>query len=399
MTSTTLFSDVVLPAATWYEKHDLNTTDMHPFVHSFNPAIAPPWQTRTDWDAWQTIAATFSELAADAPRRPHATSSRCRCCTTPPTRWPPRTAWSATGRPASASRCPGVTMPKLVEVERDYGAVAAKMAALGPLMDTPRRDDQGRHLRRGRAGRLPARTRTAPSAAGAGRRPAARWPATCTCARRSSRCPAPPTATWPPRASRRWRSAPAPGWPTWPPSTRASRSPSPTPRRAPVPVITSPEWSGSETGGRRYSPFTINVERLKPWHTLTGRQHFFLDHDWMAELGEGLPVYRPPLNMTALFAEPRDRRRRASSAITRALPDPAQQVVDPLGVPGQPVHAVALPRRPDDLDERPRTRPRSGSRTTTGSRRSTATASWSPGRSCRTGCPRARSTCTTRRTG
>src|SRR5690606_13677359 len=31
MTSTTLLSDVVLPAATWYEKHDLNTTDMHPY--------------------------------------------------------------------------------------------------------------------------------------------------------------------------------------------------------------------------------------------------------------------------------------------------------------------------------------------------------------------------------
>ena len=37
----------------------------------------------------------------------------------------------------------------------------------------------------------------------------------------------------------------------------------------PVPVITSPEWSGSETGGRRYAPFTVNVERAKPWHTLT----------------------------------------------------------------------------------------------------------------------------------
>jgi nitrate reductase / nitrite oxidoreductase, alpha subunit len=72
----------------------------------------------------------------------------------------------------------------------------------------------------------------------------------------------------------------------------------------PVPVITSPEWSGSETGGRRYSPFTINVERLKPWHTLSGRMHFYLDHDWITELGEGLPVYRPPLNMAALFAEP-----------------------------------------------------------------------------------------------
>ena len=70
MTSTTIFSDVVLPAATWYEKHDLNTTDMHPFVHSFNPAISPPWQTRTDWDAFMTISKRFSELAARAPGRP-----------------------------------------------------------------------------------------------------------------------------------------------------------------------------------------------------------------------------------------------------------------------------------------------------------------------------------------
>jgi nitrate reductase alpha subunit len=72
----------------------------------------------------------------------------------------------------------------------------------------------------------------------------------------------------------------------------------------PVPVITSPEWSGSEHGGRRYSPFTINVERQKPWHTLTGRQHLFVDHDWMHELGESMPVFRPPLDMHRLFGEP-----------------------------------------------------------------------------------------------
>src|SRR6185437_13362823 len=64
MTSTTLLSDVVLPAATWYEKHDLSSTDMHPFVHSFNPAIAPPWETRTDFDTFATIAREFSRQAA-----------------------------------------------------------------------------------------------------------------------------------------------------------------------------------------------------------------------------------------------------------------------------------------------------------------------------------------------
>jgi nitrate reductase alpha subunit len=67
-------------------------------------------------------------------------------------------------------------------------------------------------------------------------------------------------------------------------------------------VITSPEWSGSESGGRRYSPFTVNVERKKPWHTLTGRMHFFLDHDWMHEYGEALPTYRPPLSYVRHFS-------------------------------------------------------------------------------------------------
>jgi nitrate reductase / nitrite oxidoreductase, alpha subunit len=68
-------------------------------------------------------------------------------------------------------------------------------------------------------------------------------------------------------------------------------------------VITSPEWSGSEKGGRRYSPFVVNVERLKPWHTLTGRMHFYLDHEWMQEYGEALPAYRPPLNYLRFYGE------------------------------------------------------------------------------------------------
>jgi nitrate reductase alpha subunit len=68
-------------------------------------------------------------------------------------------------------------------------------------------------------------------------------------------------------------------------------------------VITSPEWSGIEAHDRRYAPFTINVERDKPWHTLSGRMQFYLDHSWMLELGEGLPVYRPPLHHRATFGD------------------------------------------------------------------------------------------------
>ena len=33
MDTSALYSDIVLPAATWYEKADLNSTDMHTFIH------------------------------------------------------------------------------------------------------------------------------------------------------------------------------------------------------------------------------------------------------------------------------------------------------------------------------------------------------------------------------
>ncbi|MFW5905424.1 MAG: molybdopterin-dependent oxidoreductase, partial [archaeon] len=41
MDSTAMYSDYVLPAASNYEKHDLNMTDMHSYVHPFTKAIEP----------------------------------------------------------------------------------------------------------------------------------------------------------------------------------------------------------------------------------------------------------------------------------------------------------------------------------------------------------------------
>ena len=76
MTSTCTYSDIVLPAATWYEKHDLSTTDMHPFVHSFNPAIPPPWEARTDFDAFHTIAAGVLPARGEAPGHAHGRDRR-----------------------------------------------------------------------------------------------------------------------------------------------------------------------------------------------------------------------------------------------------------------------------------------------------------------------------------
>jgi nitrate reductase alpha subunit len=44
MSTTCLYSDIVLPTATWYEKNDLNTSDMHPFIHPLSTAVDPAWQ-------------------------------------------------------------------------------------------------------------------------------------------------------------------------------------------------------------------------------------------------------------------------------------------------------------------------------------------------------------------
>jgi len=56
---------------------------------------------------------------------------------------------------------------------------------------------------------------------------------------------------------------------------------------------TSPLWSGLMNDGRAYAPYTYNVERLVPWRTLTGRQHFYLDHEMYIAYGEHLPTYKP----------------------------------------------------------------------------------------------------------
>ncbi|MGH3298624.1 MAG: nitrate reductase subunit alpha, partial [Trebonia sp.] len=135
MTSTCTFADVVLPAATWYEKHDISTTDMHPFVHSFNPAIAPPWEARTDFDAFTAIARDFSRLAVTHLGTRTDVVAAPLMHDTPDELAQP----GGAARDWKAGECepvPGVTMPRLITIERDYPAVVEKMAALGPLVDT-----------------------------------------------------------------------------------------------------------------------------------------------------------------------------------------------------------------------------------------------------------------------
>ena len=53
---------------------------------------------------------------------------------------------------------------------------------------------------------------------------------------------------------------------------------------------TSPLWSGLMNDGRAYAAYTYNYDRLVPWRTLTGRQHFYIDHERYLAYGEDLPT-------------------------------------------------------------------------------------------------------------
>ncbi|GAA1848283.1 nitrate reductase subunit alpha [Myceligenerans crystallogenes] len=302
MTSSTLFSDVVLPAATWYEKHDLSSTDMHPFVHSFNPAVDPPWQTRTDFDIFHTIARKVSAMAATHLGVREDLVAAPLAHDTPDELAVPYGAPEDPGAPMSERELvPGVTMPKLIVVERDYPAFADRLAALGPLTDSigmltkgvrfmPDAEVEYLGKKNGLVTEGPAKGRPrltkdvhaaemilALSGTTNGRLAVQGFEDQ---ERRTGR---PLADLARDEAGKRIRFEDV--------------------QARPVPVVTSPEWSGSEHGGRRYSAFVINVERHKPWHTLTGRQHFYLDHDWLTELGEALPVFRPPLDLHRLFGD------------------------------------------------------------------------------------------------
>ncbi|MFC0675693.1 nitrate reductase subunit alpha [Brachybacterium hainanense] len=300
MTSHTLHSDIVLPAATWYEKHDLSTTDMHPFIHSFNPAISNPWESRTDWETWSAIAETFSELA-----RTHL-GTRTDVVAFPLQHDSPGALATPHGRvrdwtKGECEAVPGLTMPTFVEVERDYTQIHAKFTSIGPLLEEKGMTTKGvtYDVREyvAELGRLNGVHRSGPAA---GRPKLVTDLQACEfilglSGTTNGHMATEGFKTLEKRTGVHLHDLAA--------ENEGKRIHFADTKAAPVPVITSPEWSGSETGGRRYSPFTINVERKKPWHTLTGRQHYYLDHDWMLEMGEALPVFRPPLDMTALFGE------------------------------------------------------------------------------------------------
>lgn len=298
MTSTSLFADIVLPAATWYEKHDISTTDMHPYVHALNAAIAPPWQARSDFDAFMKLGEQVSKLGAI-----HL-GKRTDVMTIPLTTDTPDEMAQPHGvvRDWKKGECepiPGTTMPKFVVVERDYSQIAEKMRTVGPLISTIGTTTKGVTVKPDQAVDYLAKANGVCKEGVAEGRPLVDTAAKFSDAilalsgTTNGSVSFDGFAALEKRVGKKLTDLAE--------DNRHRQVTFEKTLKGPQEVFTSYEWSGSEHGGRRYSPFVINVEREKPWHTITGRQHFFLDHDWMTELGEQLPVYRPPLDMGRHF--------------------------------------------------------------------------------------------------
>src|SRR5690606_10144923 len=58
--------------------------------------------------------------------------------------------------------------------------------------------------------------------------------------------------------------------------------------------------SGLEDEHVSYNAGYTNVHELIPWRTLTGRQQFYQDHEWMRDFGEQQCLYKPPVNLKTI---------------------------------------------------------------------------------------------------
>ncbi|GGI54911.1 nitrate reductase subunit alpha [Oxalicibacterium solurbis] len=293
MSTTCMYSDIVLPTATWYEKDDMNTSDMHPFIHPLSAAVDPAWQSKSDWEIFKGIARRFSELShghlgleRDVVLAPIAHDT------------PGELAQPFDVQDWKRGECeakPGKTMPSVIVVERDYPQTYERFTSLGPLMEKLGNGGKGiswdtkeevellgeLNYRVDRPGDRDGQPRIdsaldaaetiltlAPETNGTVAVKA--WQAVSALTGRDHAHLAEARAD----EKIRFRDIQA------------------QPRK----IISSPTWSGIESEHVSYNAGYTNVHELIPWRTISGRQQLYQDHAWMRAFGESLCVYKPPID-------------------------------------------------------------------------------------------------------
>ena len=292
MSTTCVYADIVLPTATWYEKNDLNTSDMHPFIHPLSAAVDPAWGSRTDWDIFKGIAKSFSEIC------PGHLGEETDVVLVPLQHDTP----GELGQPLEVKdwkkgECdplPGKTMPGVVAVQRNYPETYKRFTSLGPLMKSVGNGGKGIAWNTDHEvdflGRLNGTNgdglpriesdidacevilSLAPETNGEVAVKA--WHALSEITGREHAH----LALTREDEKIRFRDVQA------------------QPRK----IISSPTWSGIESETVSYNAGWTNVHELIPWRTLTGRQQLYQDHPWMRAFGEGFTTYKPPIDTKAI---------------------------------------------------------------------------------------------------
>jgi nitrate reductase alpha subunit len=293
MSTTCLYSDIVLPTATWYEKNDLNTSDMHPFIHPLSAAVDPAWQARSDWEIYKGIARKFSELAVG-----HLGVEKDLVLVPLLHDTPAELAQALEvkdWKKGEVDLIPGRTGPQMTVVERDYPNTYKKFTALGPLMTKLGNGGKG------------IQWNTEPEVKGL--------------AKLNSTVVEEGVSKGLPRIESDIDAAEvilylAPetngevavkAWQALSRVTGRDHTHLALPREEdkirfrdlqaqPRKIISSPTWSGLESEHVSYNAGYTNVHELIPWRTLTGRQQLYQDHPWMRAFGEALVAYKPPID-------------------------------------------------------------------------------------------------------
>jgi len=296
MSTTCLYSDIVLPTATWYEKNDLNTSDMHPFIHPLSTAVDPAWQSKSDWEIYKGFAKKFSEVCAG-----HLGLEKELVLTPLMHDSPAELAQALDVKDWKRGECeliPGKTAPQMAVIERDYPNLYKRYIALGPLMNKVGNGGKGiawnTQTEVTQLGQLNGNTLAEGVTLGMPKIE------TDIDAAEVVLMLAPETNGH--VAVKAWAAL---GKQTGRDHTHLAlhredekirfRDIQAQPRK----IISSPTWSGIESETVSYNAGYTNVHEMIPWRTLTGRQQFYLDHAWMRAFGEGFSSYRPPVDLKA----------------------------------------------------------------------------------------------------
>ena len=290
MDSSALYSDIVLPAASWYEKADLNSTDMHSFIHPLSRAIAPVWESKSDWEIFRDLAKATSEVAKKYLPEPVKD-----ILTVPIVHDSPGEIAQPEVKDWYKGECEpvlGKTMHDLGVFERDYTKLYEKFCALGDKVRSGGLGAHGNHFMcedeydemitsphfpvEKIDGKVYPSLKEDVSACNAVLHLSSLTNGELTVrayanAEKKTGLELAHLGAGSKDVRINYADLQA--------QTRRYNN--------------SPLWSGLMDKGRAYAAYTYNVEHMVPWRTLTGRQHFYLDHEMYIAYGEHLPTYKP----------------------------------------------------------------------------------------------------------